>query len=379
MLSLITSVALAGPLVIVQTQDLQTPELESSVETGTKFLTWEETRALPSILSQVSDTQRCSGSAATIEAVKESLKSAESALSYMENQNVLGFHRVIQANILCLSEPIPPDLISRASYVAGVALYQEGKTAEAKKFWRDALVYQPDLAWDEYIEPSGKTTFDEVKESLKYEPQGSLTFIPSSANLLIDGQKKETGSGILAGSHFVQQVQRDHSVQSFQTDLGSGGTIVSLADFEPDLGVVMASESQRIELLKGLQLLEPTSDLRVITTSDSWYLAPGASEWKKSTANNASAANTRTKKTKSGGLANMPQAKKTMLYSGLATSALGVGALTVAQIQYSRFNSYDAATPEDDVRATYRSQRRLWASGVGLAAVGVGLTVSSTF
>ena len=175
------STASAETLVILNSPDSKTKEVMGKVDDTAEFLTWSEIRTFPLAFGSVNDNKSCMGDPIPLKELKASLKSAESAVAYLETKNAIGHVRRIQSSLVCVNEPIPTSLLARSSYIAGVAYNYDENIPKAKANWQKALMYDSSMNWDDDIEPSGKAAFEDVKQNVNAQATTRMIFMPKSA------------------------------------------------------------------------------------------------------------------------------------------------------------------------------------------------------
>ena len=132
--------AVADPLVILNGPESKTKEVRGKAGDNAEFLTWAELREFPLAFGSVEESKSCLGVPIPLKDLKTSLKSAESAVAYLETKNAIGHVRQIQSSLVCVSEPVPTKLLARSSYIAGVAYNYDENLKLAKANWQQALM-----------------------------------------------------------------------------------------------------------------------------------------------------------------------------------------------------------------------------------------------
>ena len=385
----LSMMASADPLVILHGSDSKTDTLIQKVGPSAEYITWADLQEFPLAFSGITEHKTCLGNPASLEDLRSSLKSAESSVAYLETQNALGHVRQIENKLPCLTEAIPTDVLVRSNYIAGVAYNYDSKTDQAKAAWRKALMYNPNLSWDDNIEPSGKGAFDELKRTIQNQATTSLVLLPANAKLTVDGNQVSNGDSLIAGEHFVQHNKMAFQGHSITTEMGSDSFIISFADFPNDLTATMSEQANRQALLKGVLLFQDKSDIRIVTSTDYWYLQMGTTKWK-SESLEAKPVATAVPEPSTAANAPLPQApvenqpalkiNKPVFLSGIGLLAAGGGAFLVAQNQAKLFDSTAAEQGnEDTINAAYRLNHTMFWTGTALSAVGGGLLIKGSF
>jgi hypothetical protein len=124
--------------------------------------------------------------------------------------------------------------------------------------------------------------------------------------------------------------------------MGMDAYIVSFADFPSDLDAVMGDDAKRSELYKALILVQDKDDIRIVTTTDYWYLPMGSKKWKSQPLDSS------TQNTK---IVRDSSLNKPLFISGIGVAALGTASLVLAQNQYNTFNSSDETMTEDEINS----------------------------
>lgn len=380
---LLGSVALAGPFVLLEDMEQKTDALMETVSSDATVLEWSQLQGYPLVLDGVEDAERCRAGAVSLKTLEEHASKAESALSYMEMGNVVGHIRQLENASVCADGPVPAAMLARGEYLSGVAQFAEGEVDAAKASWRRAFLYDSALAWDDYIEPSGKETFESVREALGYEPTGRLILVPSDAEVTVDGQVRSSGDGLHAGPHFVQHNALGHAGHRFRSTPGEDVYAVSFKDFSAELSGTMGASASREALLRGLQIMGAGDDIRVVAGGQLWTIPVGAQQWSAQPWGEAPAARSKSAPDKKSAGRSRPASADA---SGrgrvvLGSSALAAGAASLAWsfVEYNKFNAYAAGDSFSDAEATWGRQRALWWTGVGASAAGAGILLSGAF
>lgn len=383
----------ADQLVILNTAESLTNEVRSKSSDSAEYLIWEELHSLPLAFGPKQNLKSCLGTSVTLAELKESLQRAESSVAYLEVENALGHVRQIEGNLVCLNEPIPPDILVRSSYIAGVAFSYSGDMNSARAYWRSALIYNPELLWDATIEPSGKSTFEDEKKKLLSQATSRLYFMPENAVLTIDGLPFSNGESVIAGEHLIQHNANNYQGYLITTEMGKESYIVSFADFNGDLDVVMKDKSSQDQLLKSLLMIQDKTDIRVVTEREYWSLPLGTNTWKSQPLETVVNTMQHSGDQRLGIANSVPisssssdkqiqasrDIKKPLIYAGSSLLVAGATSLIVSRNHYTNFQSFDESTPEKDIESVWQNQRLYWYTGIGLSTIGTGLVITGTF
>jgi hypothetical protein len=365
---LFTSLALAEQTVIVEDKTQLEP-FASEVDPNAQILLWGDVRYYPLNFTGVEDPVQCSSLPSNVGQLQDSLTKAEDAVNYLEIEKAISYIQRIQNDMVCLNERIPSDLISSTYFLLGVAYSYNDNDELASESWSQALLFTPDLQWDENIEPSKKPKFEETKQDLQSQATSRIMLVPQTAKLSIDGTPIKHGGDIFAGSHLIQQDAVDFHGYKIVTETGKDAFIVSFADFPESLTDVMATETTRQEVLIGLRMVQPDSDFRIIEGNQMWYLPSNSPRW--SVVEAQGAKQKTTKQSSSAG-------KKPLLYAGIGTLALGGASFALAKSAHTRFQGY-TVDDYDDASAVHTLNRVSFFSGVGLTTLGSALVISGLF
>ena len=365
---LFASVALAEQTVIVEDKT-QLESFAAEVDPNAQILLWSDVRYYPLMFTGVENPQQCTSLKTNVGQLEASLAKAEDAVNYIEIEKAISYIERIQKDMVCLNERIPSELISSTYFLLGVAHSYNDDDELASESWSQALLFTPDLKWDENIEPSKKPKFEETKEALERQTTARIMMIPQSAKLSLDGKPAEHSGDVFSGRHLLQQDSVNFQGYQFKTDSGNDVVVVSFADFPENLTDVMSNDTYKQEILLGLRMLEPDNDYRIIEGSQMWYLPSNSPRWSVVEAQGG-----KQKTTKQAS----PSGKKPLLYAGIGTLALGGMSFAIAKQKHDEFGDY---SPESfiDAEKAFNLNRVSFFSGVGLTTVGSALIITGLF
>jgi hypothetical protein len=158
----------------------------------------------------------------------------------------------------CLGESLDPAVGARIFFLGGVVHAQLGDLAAADGSFRQALIFDPELAWDPQFSPAqGMGRFEAVVATKPAKHNLKILPAAPAALLRLDGIPVESGSGAVSlpsGPHLLQ-VERD-SVRSYWFDVQDKDLALSLPALATDSSWINATE-KRDDLLALLALVEP--------------------------------------------------------------------------------------------------------------------------
>jgi hypothetical protein len=272
-----------------------------------------------------------------------------------------------------LDAAVPLQYLSRTFYLKGVAQYYEKNWEEAAKYWRQAILYDRTLQWDDNIEPSGKETFEGLKSELKLEANATLSLYPANADILMDGSAVQNGALVLAGRHLVQYQKEKYKNYWIQVDAGSDISFINFSSYPNDLPKIMSQEASRDALLYSLQEVQPIKDVQVLEQGTIWKVPLGGDKWV------SAKYNPNTKLTQD--IATAPtefrlEPRVPVLVAGTVTLFAGGYAFWRSK------QSHDAYMEEKSFATGLELEEatnNAWMTGVGLSVVGIGFVVGGFF
>jgi hypothetical protein len=113
----------------------------------------------------------------------------------------------------CLIEPLEASLASRIFFLRGFVELETGRQPEAREAFDRAVLFAPELEWDERFPPTGQPLLKEAREALAAATPGVLVLGPGlqqATALWVDGQPAIVEDGHLSikpGVHLVQMLQ----------------------------------------------------------------------------------------------------------------------------------------------------------------------------
>ena len=163
------------------------------------------------VLLGAGEVSACGGTRQDMKSLRGAVERAESGVSYMEfDQAISHLHTAITA-LACLEEPVHPSVAARLFFLQGVVFHAKANEPRALASFRQALSFEPDHIWDDYMAPDGKPLFEQAVEESRRSGRLSVRLVPApeDGTLWVDGRlvMAEKGAVSMApGEHVVQVV-----------------------------------------------------------------------------------------------------------------------------------------------------------------------------
>ena len=147
----------------------------------------------------------------------------------------------------CLNEPADAIVGERLHFLAGIAAHYRGDASGAIAAFRDALRYNPSLAWNDDFAPDARPAFLSAQQSI--ETPITVTLVPQTAAiaLRVDGRSLVPRDGVLeipAGFHLIQLADGP----TFWADLKANDWLVVPDQLTDDLLKAVSEEAGRNRL-----------------------------------------------------------------------------------------------------------------------------------
>ena len=145
------------------------------------------TAGRPPSLTGVGELGVCAAAPRDAAAIEALVADAEGALAYVEDDRALSLLGQAASALTCLSEPLAPPLAARIYYLRGVALVSLGDRPGAWGALQQAVVFDPDLVWDEDFPPDGEPTLAAARAELAHAAPARLTLVAGGPRF-VDGR-----------------------------------------------------------------------------------------------------------------------------------------------------------------------------------------------
>jgi hypothetical protein len=139
-LILFTSILFAAPLVIIDDNIESNQPVQSIIDSNTEVVQWSAIQNLPLSLKNIESERKCLGSPTTLTDIEESLTKAKSGINYFEIEKALGHLSKIENDIVCVSEKVPTELLTKTYFYMGIAHNYNNDTEKAVQSWRQAFI-----------------------------------------------------------------------------------------------------------------------------------------------------------------------------------------------------------------------------------------------
>jgi len=367
-LQILIGMASAEQMVILSKEELSATE-QSAIPATAEQIVWADLQQLPLVITNAEIPGKCSGLPKNIEDVEASLAGVVNSLAYIELDKADGHMRRVENDFRCLQEIASPALLSSSYFLSGLTYFYREDTEKTIAAWQQAIVFNPDIIWDDRFEPSGKDLFQTTIDDMQSVAEAQLIIYPSSAKIVIDGEERQSGDSIPAGVHLIQHQQESIRSHWVEVAAGSDVTLISFGDFSGDLHTVMKDDSLRQEFLIALKLLPDGSDFQVVENETLWTLSMSGDSWK------SKELNTRSTTIPTETIADSRDKKrhKSLLYASVGAATLSGASLLLAQQQREKFMVEADQRVADDLRAANAAS--YW-SGVGLGVTAGGLMLA---
>ncbi len=228
----------------------------------------------------------CSGESTTAMSLETMLEKAEEVVAYMESTALEDLDAAVNA-IVCLEEAVPIDAAARIHFLLGITAHRLGREEESQQAFRQALLFDPTLTWDDNFAPMSRPLFESALESLDEVPSVPVDILPlgERGTVRLDGRTVRAEQSVVsvsAGPHLIQ-VEGRYTASAWVTlDEGTEPTLV-VAGALPMETVEWADDSELqprlLLVLSALVGLDKT--VYVATRRGTYRVNTGAGEWKR--------------------------------------------------------------------------------------------------
>ena len=381
--SLFIGMATAQQMAILSSETTDTASLSSDLDGNAEMIAWSDLQELPLVITNADIKGKCSGLAKSLSDIELALSGVIKSLDYLELEKADGHMRRVENNFHCLNEIAPASLLSQAYFLSGLTYFYREDQEKTVKDWEQAIVFDPNIEWNDLFEPSGKPLFQSTKDELRSVAEAQLVLFPSTATVVIDGQERKSGDSIPAGLHLVQHGQLNIKSYFIEVEAGTDVTLADFSGFANDVGTAMSDPQQSQELLLALQLLPDFNDFLVASESTLWTLSMGGDSWKSKPRAVEKPANTVVERAEKEAIPSLPSAPQVverkrhpaLMYASVGALGLGGASLLMARSKYNQF----LAEGDDTLASQHVTQNAVyyWA-GTGLSVAAGGLLIAGT-
>ena len=188
----------------------------------------------PPALTGGGKTVVCTEAPSDGRAVGRLLDRAEGTVAYMDVEQALVELDAATQALGCLSEAVEPSVASRLFFLRGIILHADGKTDLAKRAFRQAHLFTPDLKWDDNFPPDGRDLFDAAGRVVD-EQQVTLELVPppEQGTVFVDGRPLEGATAHLpVGDHILQVGRGSFTTVSVHLQEGTEPVLVLPANLD---------------------------------------------------------------------------------------------------------------------------------------------------
>ncbi len=223
----------------------------------------------------------CDGNPTTLEGLNTLKEQIEGMVGYMEFENALTSLGHATASLACLRDRLDEEVAPRLYFLEGIAAHGSGDEDRARRAFAAALVFDPELVWDDYFPPDAKPLLDEARSQRDPEAHANLSIVPApdAGALWIDG-RIANDLNLVPGDHVVQILAG--RLHTFLVSISTGTDNVLIipdalgneradwvedASAQSDVSTVLASH------------LEADTPLYFSTPDGVWKMAVGGGAW----------------------------------------------------------------------------------------------------
>lgn len=213
----------------------------------------------------------------------EAIETASSAIDYLDfaaaRETLVG----ASAQMGCLATPLDPEAAGRLHYLQGVVTFSLGDKLAAWAAFRQALVLQPRMAWDDDFSPDAKPIFDAARGELANTGSIKLTIVPAPAegSLWVDGRAiTDEEISLLPGRHLVQIGRKQVMPLSIELTNDFDAVLVIPSTIPPEAVMWAADEALRPALISALNAMLTRGTIAYLPVGERvWRVEVGGGEW----------------------------------------------------------------------------------------------------
>lgn len=225
----------------------------------------------------------CQGNPTTLEAIASLQTQIEGMVGYMEFENALTTLSQATASLACVRDRLDENIAPRLYFLEGIAAHGASNVQRAKAAFAAALVFNPELAWDDYFAPDAKSLLDLAASEMDQEARVKVTLSPTpdAGALWVDGYPASSVPlELVPGDHLVQVLAG--RLRTFRLTLSAGtpATLVIPEAIGNERADWVGEPKTRTDLDSVLAMyLEPGRTLYFSTPDGVWRTEVGTGEW----------------------------------------------------------------------------------------------------
>ncbi len=208
----------------------------------------------------------CTGAPTDLDGLATAMANAEGAMAYMEYEAAAKTLGEALSSLQCLADPVDPTVAARLFYLRGVVAHRSGFSEEASKAFGIALVFAPDLAWDDAFPPKALDLFDQARQTAAGLETVAVTLQPAGT-VVLDGRPATT-LDLVPGTHLIQV---DGQTASLEIYPGTAPTLTLPALFDGVEDIQDPAAQAELTLLAGEDRILVVQDGRVWGPVDGAY------------------------------------------------------------------------------------------------------------
>lgn len=219
------------------------------------------------------------------DSISRSLEIATGAVAYMEYGSAKAALDQSIRDVDCLQEAVEPTMAARVWYLSGIVAHASGDQAGTRVAFRQAILFQPDLEWDENFKPDARMTFDAVSAEMKSSAMVPLRVVPMPPDgaLRIDGRPVKVVGGqvsVIPGAHHLQVGTSVLGSARLEVDVNAPAAVV-LPQYVTDEALDWAGDGDKRGALAVILAgaLGTSGNVLVATDTVLWRVRLGGSAW----------------------------------------------------------------------------------------------------
>ncbi len=317
----------------------------------------------------------CTGDVYDGQAMLPEVRRLTSFALELEWEAVVAYADQLSERFACLNNPLNPDAAPELYFIAGVAAGELGDAERARRYFRRALDFNPNLRWHPDYGTAAKFAFADVLAAAS-RPEAVLVLGPGAEGVSvvrIDGIPRPTEAGhvrVPVGEHVVQI--EGETTRSWLVELPAGALAIAVPNAVTQAAPALVTDpARRVVLDAALRDASPATPAYVWTGTRTRERSPEGL-WTEL----PPLAATEARRRRGGDL----------LLAGAPLAVLGGTFGALCQVAGSRYSgsAEDSRTPSEDRQKlidyyTFGSVAgfALAGAGLGLSGVGVALLVST--
>ncbi|MCB9779427.1 MAG: hypothetical protein H6742_12745 [Alphaproteobacteria bacterium] len=148
----------------------------------------------------------CDGPPLTAAALTAAGREAAGHVAYFEFDQAAGILDGVLPRLVCLDHAVDPQEAGRTWFLRGYIAHEQGQDDVARRAFRQALLFSPEMPWDGDYPDSGRPLLEDARQALT--DQQPLTLLPAAdgATVWLDGRQVDpsTPLSMAPGEHLLQ-------------------------------------------------------------------------------------------------------------------------------------------------------------------------------